>query len=428
MNVKKYHSLKESGVEWIDKIPAHWELRRIGQLFTFRNEKVSDEEYMPLSVTKDGVVPQLENVAKTIHNENRKKVLKGDIVINSRSDRRGASGLAMLDGSCSLINHVLEPRVELEGKYIHYLFKSVPFCDEYYRWGTGIVDDLWSTQKDRMSQIQIPFPPINEQKRIARFLDDKTNAIAKLKKMLEEKINKLKEYRSSLITQAVTKGLDPNVPMKDSGIEWLGEVPKHWRISKIKYLAHPTAEKVGTGFQGSYIGLENIESSTGKLIGNMAIAEITGEALLCKRNNVLYSKLRPYLKKCITVDKEYACTTELIILKPNMKVLPDFLKYLLISDGITGCIDSTTYGAKMPRTNWDVIGNVLVYIPPLDEQSRIVGLIDNKLKLIDNLMHKLNEKLHSLDTYRSSLITAAVTGQIDVSDWKEAEEELETIL
>ena len=120
MNVKKYHSLKESGVEWIEKIPTHWELRRIGQLFTFRNEKVSDEEYMPLSVTKDGVVPQLENVAKTIHNENRKKVLKGDIVINSRSDRRGSSGLSMLNGSCSLINHVLEPRVELEGKYIHY--------------------------------------------------------------------------------------------------------------------------------------------------------------------------------------------------------------------------------------------------------------------------------------------------------------------
>ncbi|RWU13369.1 restriction endonuclease subunit S [Anoxybacillus flavithermus] len=428
MNVKKYHSLKESGVEWIDKIPAHWELRRIGQLFKFRNEKVSDEEYMPLSVTKDGVVPQLENVAKTMHNENRKKVLKGDIVINSRSDRRGSSGLAMLDGSCSLINHVLEPRVELEGKYIHYLFKSVPFCDEYYRWGTGIVDDLWSTQKDRMSQIQIPFPPINEQKSIARFLDHKINSMAKLKKMLEEKINKLKEYRSSLITQAVTKGLDPNVPMKDSGIEWLGEVPGHWSVSKIKYLAHPTAVKVGTRFHGSYIGLENIESSTGKLIGSMNIAEITGEALLCRRSDVLYSKLRPYLKKCITAEKEYACTTELIILKPNMKVIPDFLKYLLISDKLTSYIDSTTYGAKMPRTNWDVIGNVLVYIPPLDEQSKIVSFIDDKLNLIDNLMNKLNRELHILDTYRSSLITAAVTGQIDVSDWKEAEEELETIL
>ncbi|MGG3959838.1 Type I restriction-modification system specificity subunit S [Anoxybacillus flavithermus] len=440
MNVKKYHSLKESGVEWIEKIPTHWELRRIGQLFKFRNEKVSDEEYMPLSVTKDGVVPQLENVAKTIHNENRKKVLKGDIVINSRSDRRGSSGLSMLNGSCSLINHVLEPRVELEGKYIHYLFKSVPFCDEYYRWGTGIVDDLWSTQKDRMSQIQIPFPPINEQKRIARFLDDKTNAIAKLKKILEEKINKLKDYRSSLITQAVTKGLDPNVPMKDSGIEWLGEVPGHWEKSKLKYLAQigPSKSEVSklTNVKVSFLPMEKIGQNKLILDVEKDISEVYSGYTYFKDGDVVVAKVTPCFENGnIAVARNLVNgigfgTSEIYVLRPYLsKMIPEFLSYLFQSEPFRSKAISSMYGVGgLKRIPSEFFESYEFYIPSVTEQKLIVNSLDRKIKLVNHLISKINEILNKLDTYRSSLITAAVTGQIDVSDWKEAEEELETIL
>lgn len=439
MNVKKYHSLKESGVEWIEKIPTHWELRRIGQLFKFRNEKVSDEEYMPLSVTKDGVVPQLENVAKTMHNENRKKVLKGDIVINSRSDRRGSSGLAMLDGSCSLINHVLEPRVELEGKYIHYLFKSVPFCDEYYRWGTGIVDDLWSTQKDRMSQIQIPFPPINEQKSIARFLDHKINSMVKLKKMLEEKINKLKEYRSSLITQAVTKGLDPNVPMKDSGIEWLGEVPGHWIISKPKFycLVNPESlsENTDADYSFEYVDISSVQRGKGIVSKvKMIFKDAPSRARrIVRKGDIIISSVRTYLKAVASIEEDFTTpiivSTGFVVLRPNSEMLDsNFASYMLEADYFVEQVASHSYGVSYPAISAEELVNQKIILPPVEEQKRIVTYLNEKLSKVEKLIDLLTTQIQKLDTYRSSLITAAVTGQIDVSDWKEAEEELETIL
>lgn len=442
MNVKKYHSLKESGVEWIEKIPTHWELRRIGQLFKFRNEKVSDEEYMPLSVTKDGVVPQLENVAKTIHNENRKKVLKGDIVINSRSDRRGSSGLSMLNGSCSLINHVLEPRVELEGKYIHYLFKSVPFCDEYYRWGTGIVDDLWSTQKDRMSQIQIPFPPINEQKRIARFLDDKTNAIAKLKKILEEKINKLKDYRSSLITQAVTKGLDPNVPMKDSGIEWLGEVPGHWSVQRIKNICSINGR---IGFRG-YSSEDIVNEKEGAITFSpsnikdqcLSLDNLTylswekyyeSPEIQIKNNDIIFCKTGSSIGKVALIDglEEAATINPQLIIFTDIKLMTKYFYYSLVSNLIQNQVRLFAGGGVMPTLTQETISNFKIFVPPLKEQAKIIEFLDKLTNDVNEVIKKAESQIMLLDTYRSSLITAAVTGQIDVSDWKEAEEELETI-
>ena len=135
---------KDSGVDWLGRIPSHWNLSRIGAQFYQRSEKVDDTEYPPLSVTKTGVVPQMAHVAKTDANDNRKKVCKGDFVINSRSDRKGSSGTSDYDGSVSLISIVLTPK-NYSPRFAHHLFRSYPFQEEFYRHGRGIVADLWST-------------------------------------------------------------------------------------------------------------------------------------------------------------------------------------------------------------------------------------------------------------------------------------------
>jgi type I restriction enzyme S subunit len=228
VSLPRYASYKDSDVEWLKEVPAHWGVRRLGYFFDERREKVGDTDFPALSVTKVGVLPQLETAAKTDDNDNRKKICIGDFVINGRSDRKGSAGVATLDGSCSLINIVLCPHEEIEPQFAHHLLRSVPFQEEFYRFGKGIVADLWSTNYSEMKNIVLAVPANGEQAQIATFLDLETTKIDALVAEQEKLIVLLKEKRQALISHAVTKGLNPDAPMKDSGIEWLGQVPAHW--------------------------------------------------------------------------------------------------------------------------------------------------------------------------------------------------------
>ena len=218
--------MKDSGVAWIGEIPKEWEISLINTLYTVRNTKVSDVDYQPLSVTMKGIVPQLSTAAKTNAHDDRKLVKKGDFAINSRSDRRGSCGISDYDGSVSLINTVLSPRNEMNPIYYSWLFHSSEFADEFYRWGHGIVDDLWTTRWQEMRNISIPVPPLSIQHQIAAYLDQKCTQIDALIINQQKQIERLKAYKQSLITETVTKGLNPDVPMKDSGVEWIGEIPE----------------------------------------------------------------------------------------------------------------------------------------------------------------------------------------------------------
>ena len=219
---------------YIGIVPDSWDKGRIGSIYILRNVIVSDRDYDPLSVTMKGILPQLENAAKTNAHDDRKLVKKGDFVINSRSDRRGSCGISNRDGSVSLINLVLEPRENMEPKFYSWFFKTEQFSAEFYRWGHGIVDDLWTTTWKDMKNIEIIVPPLSEQKAIADYLDDKCGQIDEIARIIEEQIATLEQYKRSIITEKVTKGLDSDVPMKDSGIEWIGDIPEHWKVSKIK--------------------------------------------------------------------------------------------------------------------------------------------------------------------------------------------------
>ncbi|MDQ9831488.1 restriction endonuclease subunit S [Acinetobacter soli] len=196
--------MKASGVDWIGLVPEHWEIQRIGTAFEERSEKVNDTDYPPLSVSMAGIVPQMDSVAKTDNNDNRKRVAIGDYVINSRSDRRGASGISTYDGSVSVISIVLSPKRKFFGKYLHHLFRSYSFIEEFYRVGRGIVDDLWTTRYSVMKSIEFSYPTYDEQKQIADYLDEKTAHIDRIITTINSQIDQLKNLRKTLINDVVT--------------------------------------------------------------------------------------------------------------------------------------------------------------------------------------------------------------------------------
>ena len=200
--------MKDSGVPWLGQVPVHWPLVRIGSQTALRSEKGSDKDFTPLSVTKLGVVPQLETAAKTDDGDNRKIVRKGDFVINGRSDRKGSSGVSATDGSVSLINITIKLGAGFYPRFAHHLFRSYAFQEEFYRWGKGIVADLWSTNYWDLKRIMCAMPTLEEQESIAKFLDAELVVMDAAIKSQGQMIELLKERRSAIITQAVTGQID----------------------------------------------------------------------------------------------------------------------------------------------------------------------------------------------------------------------------
>ena len=423
---KPYPEYKESGVEWLGEVPEHWEVKRLGQYFIERREKVSDKDYAPLSVTKYGIVPQLDTAAKTDAGDNRKKVCVNDFVINSRSDRKGSSGLSQLEGSVSLIAIVLEPR-GIEPKFIHHLFRSYPFQEEFYRYGKGIVADLWSTNYSEMKNILIPIPTKNEQTTIANFLDRETAKIDTLIGKQEQLIELLQEKRQALISHAVTKGLDPNVKMKDSGVEWLGEVPEHWKEYRIDWIG--TIIRGNTGFKkdelldkGDFVALQYGKTykvdEVDKAFNFYVNSEFYKYSQVVQQGDTILISTSETIEdlghSCFYNKKKLGLIGgEQILLKPNNQYI--FGKYLYYySKVFSNELRKYATGLKVFRFNIDDLKNIFISIPTKEEQQQIAEYLATQTSKIDILVEKANQAIKLLKERRTALISAAVTGKIDV--------------
>ena len=409
--------MKDSGIEWIGEIPEEWKTIKFNALYDLRNQKVSDRDFPPLSVTKNGIVPQLSSAAKTNDGDNRKLVKVGDFAINSRSDRRGSCGISKYEGSVSLINTVLRPiNNEMSPDYYNLLFHTFEFADEFYKWGHGIVDDLWTTNWQDMKNITLVYPSKKEQDRIASVLNKKVKQINQTSKTIQQEIDALEEYRKSLITETVTKGLDKTVPMKDSGIEWIGEIPENWKVEKLKYLVETRESKILlSDVQYNYIGLENIEKNIGKYISTDSTYE-NQYYNFCEKGDILYSKLRPNLSKAIIAPFAACCTGEFEVIK-STKLHKKYILYYLLSNYVTDATSAAIYGTKMPRVSWNYVKNLRVVFPNQSEdQIKIVNYLDKKLTIIDQIVRQKQQQLNHLDKYKQSIVYEYVTGKKQVSE------------
>lgn len=379
---------------WMREVPSHWDSFKVGNIFDERREKVSDKEFEPLSVTKKGILKQLGNVAKTNDGDNRKKVLINDFVINSRSDRKGSSGLSFFNGSVSLINIVLTLKIG-NPKYMHYLLRSTPFQEEFYRNGKGIVADLWSTNYQLMKNIKIPFPPDKEQKQIADYLDWKINEIDKLISIEKEKIEKLNSLFQSKL-DSYFDICDSNKP--NDGIKMKNIVEQFTMRSKDLQ---------------PYIALEDIVSLKGKLNKKATDLVKNEDGIAVDPGMIVFGKLRPYLAKCVLVDFCANCSPEFLVVKP-IGINTKYLKYLMLSNTFVNLVNSSTYGTKMPRANSEYILSLRVKLKSIEEQIKDVEAIEYIERIINKNVEIVNDRIDELSKLKESLISEVVTGQIDI--------------
>ncbi|NLD97358.1 MAG: restriction endonuclease subunit S [Synergistaceae bacterium] len=420
---KPYPDYRDSGLPWLGKVPRHWDVLKIGQLFSERRCKVSDSEYPPLSVCKAGVVPQLADVALTNDGENRKQVLKEDFVINSRSDRKGSSGLSAYDGSVSLINIVLAPRDGLNGKFAHHLMRSHIFVEEYYRNGRGIVADLWTTRFSEMKSIVLPVPPREEQDRIVRFLDSQVAKINRLVKIKKRQIALLQELKQATINRAVTRGLDPSVPLVESGVEEIGKIPKGWTVCPLKSVADSNLrslqEDESPDFQFKYLDIGSVgfnEIKTDPCV--MTFAEAPSRAR--RKVNVgdtIISTVRTYLKSLAYISESLdgiIVSTGFSVLTPKTSTNPELLHYLLAADYFIVSVIKNSLGISYPAINDTRLMSLSVIVPDKGSQHKILEYLQHECVKYDRLIE--NEKLliDKLVEYRTRLIADVVTGKLDV--------------
>ena len=397
---KGYTEMKDSGADWIGKIPATWDISKIGTLYTQRNEKVSDKDYPPLSVTMKGILPQLATAAKTDDGDNRKLVRVGDFAINSRSDRRGSCGISLYDGSVSLINTILIPRKKMHPGYYDWLFHTTLFADEFYKWGHGIVDDLWTTRWQEMKRILVPVPPYETQSAIAAYLDTQCAKIDEIIAQAKASIEDYKQWKASIIYEAVTKGLDPNVEMKDSGIEWIGRMPAHWTAPALKHLCTMQAGKNLISEQISTSGRYPVYGGNGQR-GYYSDYNVNGNFLLVGRQGALCGNVH-------CVSGKFWATEHAVVTTPSKITNISYLYYLLIA------MDLNQYASNSAAQPGLSVGNILTVktlLPPIDEQVRISEFLDNCCPRIDEVITEKQSLIDDLESYKKSLIYEVVTGK-----------------
>ena len=424
--MKKYSSYTDSGANWLGRVPSHWKLGRLGSYVSLRGEKGSDKVFEPLSVTKKGVVAQLENAAKTDDGENRKIVRKGDIAINGRSDRKGSSGLAEMDGSVSLINIVLKIDRGLHPKFAHHLIRSVAFQEEFYRWGRGIVADLWSTNYWDLKRIPTAIPPFEEQKAIASFIDSTLGDMDSAIESQERMIELLKERRSAIITQAVTKGLDPKAMMKDSSAPWLAEVNAEWAYAPLKSLVSiPIQNGLGESSSRSdpndprYIRITDIDSN-GRLradtFSSVPREDCAGSYVAHK--DLLFAAVGGTVGKSylhLEKDGDYCYAGYLVRVRPDVcKIEPAFLKFWAESRCFWSQVEANLVKVTIENFSASRYSRLFVPLPSLEKQQEIVRFLKKICEDLGSAITSQECLIELLKERRSAIITQAVTGQIDV--------------
>ena len=421
--MKRYDSYKDSGVEWVGEIPISWDVTRVKKHFNERKEKVNDIDFPPLSVTKNGIFPQLDNVSKSDNHNDRKRVCKNDFVINSRSDRKGSSGLSQLDGSVSLINIVLEPK-SINPSYSEFLFKSKDFIEEFFRNGKGIHWDLWSTRYSELQNIKIPSPPLPEQQQIVSFLDTKTSLIDSLIEKTQRKIELLKEKRTSLINEVVTKGLNPNVEMKDSGVEWIGEIPNHWEKSCVRYVTQE--HRQGYYSSDSYteeglrvVRITDLNDDRTISIENSPfyqLSDLEEERFILKSGDFLFPRTGGVGRFGIfndTIPSIYG--SFLIRFRFSEEVVNQFMRYYFDSGVYLNQILSEIHGGVNQNVHVENIKDCKIFYPKKLEQQQIVEYLDEQTQKIDKTISIEEKRIKLLKEYRQSLISEVVTGKLKVT-------------
>ena len=396
--------LVDSGIDWIGKIPTNWNVQPLGLYLKERKEKVSDIDYEPLSVTKNGIVPQLENAAKSDAHDQRKKVCKFDFVINSRSDRKQSCGISYLEGSVSLINIVLKI-YNYYPEYIKYALDNNMFSEEFYRNGHGIVADLWTTKYSEMKHIRIPEPNYDEQKKIAKFLDEKVKLIDETIENNKKEIELLEEYKKNIFSDVIKE--------------------YNFKNYKLKYL---TNKKLQYGANSSgvvyrddlprYVRITDILNNTLKEQDKLSLQEDKAKDFILKDGDILFARSGGTVGKSFMYENKFgrcAFAGYLIRASFNNKELAQYVYNFTNSVLYEKWKNSIFIQSTIQNIGADKYSNMLIPIPiDFDNVVRVNNKINKIIIKLDKVIEYRNQIIEKLEEYKKSLIYEAVTGKIEV--------------
>lgn len=370
----------------------------VGSAVIERNEKVSETNYPPLSVGKQGVTPQLAGVAKSQSEGDRKLVRAGDLVINSRSDRRGASGLARQDGSVSVVYSVMTPRPDLLlPEYGHHLFRSIAFQDEFFRWGTGIVDDLWSTNFTRMSRIRIPLPPMDVQRRIA----DQMGRTEAMIGQLDQLASLLRARRTATWSTVHTMGFD---------------------TVRLQWLMDEVDERAGEENQG--LPLLSVSIHHGVMLrepsssGQQAGADLT-KYKLAQPGDIVVNRMRAFQGGLGRATASGLVSPDYAVLRPHSDVSSRWIEYVMrspqfiefMAQWVRGIGGADQGNVRTPRINVRDLLALSIPLPPPAELGQAMAHLDEVTGRIDGMLAKIANLRDLLIERSSAFLLDVVTGR-----------------
>ncbi len=433
--MQRYNKYKDSGISWLGEIPEHWECKRIKYLFKEINERSLDGGEDLLSISQyTGVTKKSDKIengdllttASTL--EGYKIVRKRQLVTNIMLAWNGSLGFSEFNGITSPAYCIYELSTNDYYKYFHYLFKTDVYKSEFKRNSSGVIESRLRLYTDDFFNIWSVLPPLHEQEAIAAFLDEKCEKIDAIVSIKEQQIEKLKELRQITIHNAVTKGINPNTEMKDSGIEWIGEIPKHWKMKRLKYLFNivgggtPSKEKLifwdgdlpwvspkdmkllHIDTTEDYITEEALKYSSTKLIKK-------GSLLIVVRSGILQRTIPlAFAGRDMTINQDLKAFIQTSDLSEN------FLYYF-----IKGCENFllnewVKEGATVESIEMSLMLDNLTLVPPFSEQQEIVTYLEERTSKIDQAISQKQEQITKLKEYKQSLINEVVTGKVRIND------------
>ena len=425
--------MKNSGVEWIGEIPEDWEVKRGKELFFEINDRCKNPENYPLLSVSEyyGVAPKSEKIdegdfithAETL--DGYKICQEGDIVQNIMLAWKRATGMSNYEGLISPAYCIYRPFKGVDSKYYHYLFRTDVYADLFKQFSTGIIDSRLRLYPVKFLSLKYAYPPKSTQQHIASYLDKKCGKIEETIQNQQQVIEKLKAYKQSLITEAVTgkikiqngKVCGKYESYKDSGVEWIGKIPSEWEVSKFGRFAQVKSNLVDPNLYLEYpqIAPDNIGKGSGKLIDWQTVKDsgvISWNHLFFK-GQIVYSKIRPTLNKLIIAPFDGLCSADMYPIETNM--YKQFFVYMMLSQYFVEQVGLITRDrVKMPKINQNELSGILITVPTKNEQKEIADYLDKKCTAIDTAIEQKQKLIEKLTEYKKSLIYECVTGKKEV--------------
>ncbi|MEI7557214.1 restriction endonuclease subunit S, partial [Candidatus Chlorohelix sp.] len=422
---------KDSGVEWLGEIPQHWDALKTKRLTLVKRgasprpiddpiyfDDEGDYSWVRISdvTASDKYLLTTEQKLSEIGKSKSVPLEPGELFLSIAASV-GKPIITRIK-CCIHDGFVYFVGLKQNREYLFYLFRGGSLYTGLGKTGTQL-----NLNTDTIGDIKIPIPPLAEQRAIAAFLDRETGRLDTLVAKKERLLELLQEQRAALISHAVTKGLDRTAPMKDSGVEWLGEIPAHWEIIRLKNVVQINPEvlqeNTDSEYQIKYLDISNVETGGNVLeFQEMVFANAPSRARRkVKHGDTVISTVRTYLKAISFIDNppgNLIVSTGFAVLRPESSIAPEYLFRIVQSEEFVSRVVAYSVGVSYPAIAPTELASLKIWIPPLAEQRAIAAFLDRETAKIDTLVKKIEEGIARLKEYRAALISAAVTGKIDV--------------